>query len=107
MKVSVSNSRETVAKGANGAEDLNDNSLFPEWEEKRKPVDLASETHYSIQELATRWKLSEKTVRKLFENEPGVIQIGSREARFHRAYVTRRIPESVALRVHRRLRRSA
>ena len=86
---------------------LNRNSQISEWGEGRKPVDLAAERHYSIQELASMWKLSEKTVRKLFENEPGVIEIGSAEGKFRRAYVTRRIPVSVAERVHRRLRKSA
>jgi len=75
--------------------------------EMRKGPDLASERHYSVQELAVLWNLSERTVRRLFEDEPGVIEIGSTESRFTRAYVTRRIPESVAQRVHRRLRRSA
>jgi len=89
------------------ADHLNHNSQISEWGEERKPADLAAERHYSIQELASMWKLSEKTVRKLFENEPGVIEIGSAEAKFRRAYVTRRIPVSVAERVHRRLRKSA
>ena len=75
--------------------------------EKHKPVDLAGERHYSIQEIADLWKLSEKTVRGLFAEEPGVIELGSSGRRFRRGYVTRRIPESVAQRVHRRLRRSA
>ena len=70
-------------------------------------VDMAVERHFSIQELAALWNLSEKTIRRLFENEPGVVEIGRAEERFRRAYVTRRIPESVAQRVHRRLRRSA
>lgn len=69
--------------------------------------DLTAEKHYSIQDLANLWSLSEKTIRKLFENEPGIIEIGNVEGRFRRAYVTRRIPESVAQRVHRRLRKSA
>jgi hypothetical protein len=77
------------------------------WEDKPESSDLTIERHYSIQELANLWNLSEKTVRRLFENEPGVIEIGNGEARFRRAYVTRRIPESVVQRVHRRLRKSA
>lgn len=76
---------------------------------ERKPStrDLSNERHYSIQEVAALWNLSEKTVRRLFENEPGVIEIGNGETRFRHACVTRRIPESVAQRVHRRLRKSA
>ena len=74
---------------------------------KSEASDLSTERHYSIQELAALWNLSEKTVRKLFENEPGVIEVGSGESRFKRTYVTRRIPESVAQRVHRRLQKPA
>lgn len=85
----------------------NDDFQVYESNDSRKPFDLAVERHYSVQELAVLWNLSEKTIRRLFENEPGVIEIGSAEERFRRAYVTRRIPESVAQRVHRRLRRSA
>jgi hypothetical protein len=65
------------------------------------------EKHYSIHEIATLWGLSVKTVRRLFDNEPGVIELANPETRFKRAYVTRRVPESVLLRVHRKLRRSA
>lgn len=66
--------------------------------------DLGVEKHYSVAELAKLWSLSEKTIRRMFENEPGVLQWGSQETRFKRAYTTLRIPESVMLRVHRRLR---
>ncbi len=89
------------------ADHLNHKSQISEWGDERKPADLAAERHYSIKELASMWKLSEKTVRKLFESEPGVIEIGSTEGTYRRAYVTRRVPESVAHRVHRRLRKSA
>ena len=85
-----------------------EHSLESNHHERKPPTgDLSNERHYSIQEVAVLWNLSEKTVRRLFENEPGVIEIGNGESRFRRAYVTRRIPESVAQRVHRRLRRSA
>ena len=66
--------------------------------------DLGVERHYSVGELAKLWSLSEKTIRRMFENEPGVLQWGSQETRFKRGYTTLRIPESVMLRVHRRLR---
>jgi hypothetical protein len=65
------------------------------------------EKHYSIQDISVLWGLSEKTVRRLFENERGVIELANAETRFKRAYVTRRVPESVLLRVHRKLRRAA
>ena len=69
--------------------------------------DLSKEKHYSIDEISTLWGLSRKTVRRIFRHEPGVVELGSEESRSKRAYITRRIPESVMRRVHRRLRKSA
>lgn len=63
----------------------------------------AMERHYSIQEIAELWNISEDTARRMFENEPGVVQVG--QARMNgkrRAYRTFRVPESVLERVHRR-----
>ena len=71
------------------------------------PVDLASEKHYSIIEISKLWALSEKTVRRIFEREPGVILWGSAETRHKRGYRTLRVPETVLLRVHRKLRRAS
>ena len=64
----------------------------------------STERHYSVAELAKVWKLSENTIRRMFESEPGVLRWGKSEKRFSRRYVTLRIPESVVLRVHRQLR---
>src|ERR1051326_6124787 len=65
------------------------------------------EKHYSAQQLAEMWGLSDKTIRELFRNEPGVIALGKGTHKSGRAYVRRyfslRIPESVAIRVHDRL----
>jgi transcriptional regulator GlxA family with amidase domain len=72
--------------------------------EPREFFDLANEKHYSVAELAELWKLSERTIRRMFENEPGVLCWGSSERRFKRGYKTLRIPETVMLRVHRQLR---
>jgi len=69
-----------------------------------EPEDLCAERHYSVAELAELWNLSQKTIRRMFENEPGVLQWGSEETRSKRSYVTLRIPETVVLRLHRRLR---
>ena len=69
--------------------------------------DLSKERHYSIDEISTLWGLSHKTIRRIFQNEPGVVELGTEESRSKRAYVTRRIPESVMRRVHRRLRKTA
>lgn len=61
------------------------------------------EKHYSATELATTWGLSVDLIRRMFEPEPGVLKIGDPKPRTGRKYVTLRIPESVVMRVHRRL----
>jgi hypothetical protein len=68
--------------------------------------DLALEKHYSALDLAQLWGLSEKTIRRMFVDEPGVVKWGHEERRFKRGYMTLRIPESVVQRVHRRLRQA-
>ncbi len=60
------------------------------------------ERHYSPAELGELWNLSADTERRLFANEPGVLQI-SNSRRGRRSYATMRIPEAVAARVHRKL----
>jgi hypothetical protein len=75
---------------------------------QKKPVQraeisaLALERHYSVSEVASIWALSEKTIRRMFEEEEGVLLWGSPETRRKRGYQTLRIPESVLLRVHRK-----
>ena len=66
--------------------------------------DLALDKHYSVGELAHLWGLSEKTIRRIFVDEPGVIKFGTEERRFKRGYITLRIPECVVQRVHRGMR---
>jgi|ERR1700735_739995 hypothetical protein len=58
--------------------------------------------HYSVQELAALWCLGVDKIRELFENEPDVIKLKNPPKKGKRAYVTLRIPESVAARVQRR-----
>jgi hypothetical protein len=65
--------------------------------------EIGMEKHYSVAELSELWDLSENTIRRIFENEPGVLKWGSTEGRFRRRYTTLRVPETVALRVHRQL----
>jgi len=36
-----------------------------------------TERHYSVQQIAEIWKLSENTVRHIFEDMPGVLKIQS------------------------------
>jgi transcriptional regulator GlxA family with amidase domain len=62
------------------------------------------ERHLSVEELAELWGMSEDFVRRLFLHEPGVV-VFYRQQPGRRVYRTLRIPDSVALRVHRRMRR--
>jgi hypothetical protein len=62
--------------------------------------------HYTVSEIAGLWKLSEESVRRLFQNEPDVLIFGNQKPRFgRRRYLTLRIPEFVVERVYRRLSR--
>ncbi|HTU48513.1 MAG TPA: hypothetical protein VMF91_25855 [Bryobacteraceae bacterium] len=65
----------------------------------------AFERHFSIGDLVELWGLSEKTIRRIFADEPGVLEWGNDEQRYKRGYKTLRIPESVVERVHRRMRK--
>ena len=64
---------------------------------------MTGERHFSPNELAESWSLSADTVRRLFENEPGVVVFQSLTKRDTRRRRTLRIPESVAERVYRRM----
>jgi AraC-like DNA-binding protein len=63
---------------------------------------IALESHYSVQQVAAMWHVSEKTVRRLFEGEAGVLKWGSGETSRKRSYQNLRIPQSVLIRVHHR-----
>ena len=63
---------------------------------------MAEERHYTPAELAEIWGVDVETIRNLFREEPGVLKIG-RPGGKRRGYITLRIPESVAERLHTRL----
>jgi hypothetical protein len=65
----------------------------------QKPV----EQHYSVQEVADALHLSEKTIRRYFEDEPGVIKLSPRKNRGGRTRFVLRIPQSVLNRWVRRM----
>ena len=65
----------------------------------------AFERHYSVDELAEIWSMSDDFVRRLFRDEPGVV-IFFQYRPGKRTYRILRIPESVAGRVHRRMQRA-
>jgi hypothetical protein len=59
------------------------------------------ERHFTPRDLAEIWKLDETTIRRIFQDLPGVMKIGKANRRDgKRDYVTLRIPESVASRVY-------
>jgi hypothetical protein len=62
----------------------------------------ADEKHFSPDDLAKPWGVSAQTIRNVFKDEPDVLRLGSPSAS-KRSYVSLRIPQSVALRFHRRL----
>lgn len=64
---------------------------------------LAMERHYTARELGKLWLFSENTIRRLFIHEPGVIKIVRPATRVKRGYISLRIPERIAEKVHRRL----
>lgn len=68
---------------------------------------VALERHYSVCEIAKLWNLSEKTVRKMLDGQEGVVTWGSEEKVGKRGYRTMRVPESVLVRIHGRMRMSA
>jgi transcriptional regulator GlxA family with amidase domain len=68
------------------------------------PLPVAFEHHFSVDEIAELWGLSRDSVIRIFEREPGVVIVQTPKGnRGRRGYRTLRIPESVALRVHRRM----
>ena len=60
------------------------------------------ERHLTVEEVAEAWGLSVSTIRRLFQDAPGVLRVGKAGRRDGvRDYVTLRIPESVALAAYR------
>lgn len=60
-----------------------------------------AERHYTVNELASMWRLSGEFVRQLVQHEPGVTE-WVRQQPGRRRYRVLRIPQSVAERVYRR-----
>ena len=57
--------------------------------------------HFTAAELGGIWRLDETTIRRIFQDEPGVLKIGKANRRDgKRDYITLRIPEPVARRVY-------
>jgi hypothetical protein len=86
---------------------VNSSFTSPEIISERAVSDKAMERHYSVEEIGDLWGLSPRTVRRMFENEPGIIVFGNMGSLKKRRYITLRIPESVLVRVHRRFRKAS
>jgi DeoR-like helix-turn-helix domain len=64
---------------------------------------LATEQHYSVAQVAEMWSVSEDTVRRLFQDQPGVLRVSMprlQKNRKQRPHVLLRIPASVLARLH-------
>jgi hypothetical protein len=63
---------------------------------------VSAERHYSVAEIAAMWNLSKDAVRRLFQNEPGVLILGGHSGSRKRRYTTLRVPQSTIEKVHRK-----
>jgi hypothetical protein len=64
---------------------------------------VCTQRHWTVAQVAEMWNLSKDAVRRMFQNEPGVLVLGDTSPRRRkRLYKTLRIPESVVERVHQR-----
>jgi len=89
---------------ADAIAELKSSVKFQAWRPyKPERAMLMAEPHYSPDELADLWGVSPQTIRNIFKDEPGVLRLpSSKAAKGKRSYVSMKIPESVAERVHRR-----
>jgi hypothetical protein len=84
--------------------ELTRSEKFRQWRVENLDCNMMAEKHYAPDELAALWGVSTETVRSIFRDEPGVLRVVKEDKpKNKRAYVTMRIPESVAERVHNRL----
>lgn len=63
----------------------------------------SAEQHFSPTEVAAKWGFDEKSIKRIFEHEPGVLVYTRPTSKTKRRYRTLRIPESIIARVHQRL----
>ena len=63
-------------------------------------ADTTFEAHYTIGDLAQRWRLGRETVSLLVKDEPGVVKLCMGPRRASTRYS---VPESVARRIHTKL----
>jgi hypothetical protein len=63
------------------------------------------ERHFTATDVADMWKFDVETIRRLFDDEPGMVVLQTPIKKGKRPYRTIRIPQTVLDRVHRRLQR--
>jgi hypothetical protein len=68
-------------------------------------IPIPVERHYAPSVVAALWQLDVETIRRLFQDEPGVVILQAPAKKGRRSYKTIRIPQSVLERVHKRLQR--
>jgi hypothetical protein len=66
-------------------------------------TDDGKQENFSVAQVASLWELSPDTIRRLFENEPGVLLKGDKNPQGQRRRVMLRIPREVMNRVKRKL----
>jgi hypothetical protein len=69
------------------------------------PAPNPREHHDTVLQVAALWSLSDRTIGRIFEDEPGVVYWGSAISRRTCRYQTFRIPESALKRVYQRLQK--
>ncbi|MCU1330699.1 MAG: hypothetical protein JWN34_6069 [Bryobacterales bacterium] len=64
---------------------------------------VATEHHYTVQQLSEKWQVAANTIRNLFKDEPGVLKVSQPRllTRKQKPHVTLRIPASVVERLHK------
>jgi hypothetical protein len=92
-------------EGAGGNRDLATRA-GERWEKSMTASEMTFERHFSVDELSALWGMSDDFVRRLFLHEPGVV-VFCHYRPGRRVYRTLRIPESVAQRIHTRMRKPA
>jgi hypothetical protein len=65
-------------------------------------ISVSTERHWDVASIALLWNVSKDTVRRMFQNEPGVLILGGHSNGRKRRYLVLRIPQSVLERVHSR-----
>ena len=64
--------RDVSIMGGNSGWNPREEEMNAADERDEEHTSLASQRHYSVTEIAKMWSLSERTVKRMFQDEPGV-----------------------------------